>query len=317
MNSDSLWQPTASIENLRTRARLLIGIRHFFNERRVLEVETPVLSQYGATDVHLLQWQTTEGFSLHTSPEFAMKRLLASGSGDIFQICRVFRHDEVSQRHNPEFTMLEWYRVGWNEHQLMAEVVELINAVAGGPTIPYSVISYRDAFLAANLPDPHNAEIQELRESLWVHTNSVADAWSRDDCLEALMALVVEPDLPKDELCFVHKYPASQAALACHGVDENITIGRRFEMYWQGMELANGYFELTDSEEQKRRFKQDSDERVALNLPQPEIDSRFIDALDAGMPSCSGVALGVDRLMMILLKVGHISEVIAFPVDRA
>lgn len=311
------WLPTASIENLRFRSKALRKVRDFFYLRGAFEVETPVLSSYSATDVHLHQIQTTTGYSLHTSPEFAMKRLLAAHSGDIFQICRVFRQDEVSDRHNPEFTMLEWYRIGVDEFELMKEVVELVRWVSGDSTLASEVVTYREIFLRLGLPDPHQASLVQLKSATLKYLHSDAGLWSRDDCLDALMALVVEPQLPKDRLIFIHNYPASQASLARYHYEDDIKVGRRFELYWQGLELANGYYELTDPEEQGRRFNQESKLRVEAGLSQPMIDRNFLNAMEAGLPDCSGVALGFDRLMMILLKVKSIREVVSFTIERS
>jgi lysyl-tRNA synthetase class 2 len=311
------WQPTGEIDTLRKRAFILESIRRYFNETGAFEVETPIMSAYGSSDVQLEQWRTEEGLTLHTSPEYAMKRLLAAGSGDIFQIGKVFRKDEIGQRHNPEFTMLEWYRIGLNEFQLMDDVARLIHSLASGRVIPSVRMTYQEAFKNIGLPDPHTADLSELQSSVWATLSSDATNWSRDDCLDALMALKVEPELPRDQLVFIYQYPHSQAALAEYQLIDDVCVARRFELYWQGMELANGYFELVSVEEQKRRFKQDVSIRAAEGLAISEIDTRFLAALESGMPVCSGVALGVDRLMMILMNKPHIRDVISFPFDRA
>lgn len=311
------WQPSASLQVLRQRAVLLAKIRRYFDEQGVLEVETPVLSQFGGTDVQLDQWLTTEGHALHTSPEFAMKRLLAAGSGDIFQICRVFRRDEQGARHNPEFSMLEWYRVGQDEFQLMEDVTRLMRYLSGQDHVPVHLQTYAEAFAAAGLPDPHITPIAKLRSAVSARLQADATDWSRDDCLEALMAMVVEPSFRGDILTFVYQFPASQAALAEHVSVGGVTVARRFELFYRGMELANGYFELTDPEEQRSRFEQDCRDRLTRGLMVPELDRRFLAALKHGMPVCSGVALGLDRLMMILLDQTRIDDVVAFPFGRA
>ncbi len=319
MNNSNKWRPSADIKTLRDRAGLLRRIRDFFEDEQVLEVETPVLSHFSATDLQLGQWRTEQGLTLHTSPEFAMKRLLAAGAGDIFQICRVFRCDELGQRHNPEFTMVEWYRLGMDEFQLMLDVEKLVKRVTGQTSIDVRRMTYREAFLGIGLPDPHLATETSLKNEVTMRLNADASDWPRDTCLDALMSMVVEPSLPADKLCFIHQYPESQAALAQHIVVDEATVARRFELYWQGMELANGYFELTDFVEQKRRFQTEKDAKAMLgsNGHSLEFDHYFLQALESGMPSCSGVALGFDRLAMIALDKKAISEVIAFTFDRS
>ena len=310
------WRPSASVDALRERATLFADIRHFFQQQQVLEVDTPALSTYTGTDLNLGQFKTEEAYVLHTSPEFGMKRLLASGSGDIYQLSHVYRQDEVSPRHNPEFMMLEWYRCGWNEQQLMAEVIELIQRLKGGSKLSTVSLSYEQAFAITELPNPFIATLIELQSAVKHWLNGNADHWKRDECLDALMAMVVEPALPTEKLCFIHSYPRSQAALAQYGEFNHQPIARRFELYWQGMELANGYFELTDAVEQRRRFTHDAQQRNENQLAPVVIDEAFLAALTHGMPSCAGVALGVDRLMMILGQYGSISEVLPFDFTR-
>lgn len=213
--------------------------------------------------------------------------------------------------------MLEWYRVGKDEFELMADVVNLIQYLS--PQAPLAVrhLTYAEAFMMVGLPDPHVVDTSALQTLTSTTLSADAANWRRDDCLDALMALYVEPRLPESELCFIHQYPASQAALAEHVNVNGVTLARRFELYWRGMELANGYFELTDVEEQRRRFLSDCQMRQTLGLDVPVQDERFLAALDQGLPSCSGVALGLDRLLMILLAKNTIEEVIAFSFDRA
>ncbi|WP_189607504.1 EF-P lysine aminoacylase EpmA [Saccharospirillum salsuginis] len=313
----SSWQPSASLETLKQRSLLLRRIRQFFETRSVMEVDTPHWSRFGVTDVHLENLRITDGGFLLTSPEYPMKRLLAAGSGDIFQLGHVFRRDESGPRHNLEFTMLEWYRVGWDDERLMVEVAELCRSVADEPELAVETVSYREAFERSGLPDPHRAEVALLRACVGKQLNTEAGDWSRDECLDALMALVVEPGLPGDRLVFVTRYPASQAALARHEVVDGVTVGRRFEVYWRGMELANGYWELTDPAEQARRFEADRARRRELGLAEPEVDPNLLAAMEAGLPECAGVALGVDRLLMIALGASDISEVLPFDASRA
>lgn len=315
------WAPTADIETLHRRAMLMAAIRQFFADRQVLEVDTPVLSAVGVTDVHVHNLRTADGGFLLTSPEYPMKRLLAAGMGDCYQLGHVFRADESGARHNREFTLLEWYRLGWDHHQLMQEVTALCEwvnrAVGGSGSLASTLLSYQAAFEGAGLPDPHRASLHELRQVTALQLGAETAEWDRDACLDALMALVVEPGLPPGQLTFVTDYPANQAALARTHSREGIELGHRFELYWQGMELANGYWELTDSDEQRRRFEQDALLRQSQGLPEPQVDERLLAAMQAGLPACAGVALGVDRLLMVVLGKTHIREVLPFDADRA
>lgn len=311
------WQPTASLKNLRRRAQLLADIRAFFAARKVLEVDTPVLSNAGVTDVNLTNIRTTDGGFLQTSPEYAMKRLLAAGMGDCYQLGHVFRQDESGARHNAEFTLLEWYRLGWDDHQLMDEVAQLCRQVSAQPLLPVERLSYAAAFARAGLPDPHRADLAALRDAVQQQLAADSSDWQRDDCLDALMALVVEPSLPADQLTFVTHYPASQAALAQFETQDELTLARRFELYWGAMELANGYFELTDAAEQQRRFAEDQQRRQQQGLPETAMDRRLLAAMQAGLPECAGVALGVDRLLMRILGEDHIAAALPFDRERA
>ncbi|PTY38620.1 EF-P lysine aminoacylase GenX [Saccharospirillum sp. MSK14-1] len=311
------WQPTASLKNLRRRAQLLADMRAFFAAREVLEVDTPVLSNAGVTDVNLTNIRTHDGGFLQTSPEYAMKRLLAAGIGDCYQLGHVFRQDESGARHNAEFTLLEWYRLGWDDTQLMDEVAQLCREVSGQPELPVERLSYREAFTRTGLPDPHRADLTALRAAAHQHLAADSHDWQRDDCLDALMVLVVEPALPAEQLTFITHYPASQAALAQFETEGDVTLARRFEAYWGGLELANGYFELTDAEEQQRRFVEDQQRRNAQGLPEAEMDRRLLAAMHSGLPDCAGVALGVDRLLMRILGEDHIAAVLPFDRERA
>lgn len=307
------WRPSCDRETAVNRSKLLNQVNEYFTQTGALSVETPALSKFSATDVQLTQWQTLEGYQLHTSPEFAMKRLLCAGYGDIYQLCRVFRQDELGVRHNPEFTMLEWYRIDFDEYKLMDDVVALIQSLKPNSILERELWSYQEAFVRFGLPDPHVASTEALQVVVNEKLSADTRNWSRDECLDALMAMVVEPALPKNKLCFIHDYPASQAALAeIHQVN-GTSVAKRFELYWQGMELANGYSELTDVAEQRRRFEQD----LSVQQENLNIDENFLAALAAGLPKCAGVALGVDRLMMILLEKKHIEEVITFAFSRA
>lgn len=313
---DSRWTPSISLANLRQRAAIMRSIRTYFLQEAVLEVETPLLSHHGSTDVHLAQWQLPSGHWLQTSPEFAMKRLLAAGSGDIFQLCRALRREESSERHSPEFTMLEWYRVGMDEFQLMDDVAALLRFICPQRTFETATYSYRDIFLKHGLPDPLCSPLIAMRRAACEHLHADTERWCYNDCLDGLLASVIEPSLPTEKLVFIYNFPATQAALASYGEQNGHRIARRFELYWAGLELANGYFELTDPVEQENRFAADLAYRRAQGLPVPTYDANLLAALKYGLPTCSGVALGVDRLLMILLQARKIADVMAFDFER-
>ena len=317
MNS-KLWQPTCSIDALKRRARLYSVIRRFFAERDVLEVETPVLSSAGSTDVHLesitLDKDGRVGY-LQTSPEFAMKRLLAAGTGPIYQICKAFRASERGRKHNPEFTMLEWYRPGFDLDNLMTECSALL--AASGITAAPRRIEYRDAFLQYAGIDPFSGDDESLRLCAERCAGISNTHWDRDTYLDLILSHLIEPNLGRQQPEFLVDYPASQAALAKLYEKEGVLVARRFELYIQGLEIANGYQELTDSAEQLKRFQQDNHMRKAAGLPQITMDENLVSALASGMPECAGVALGVDRLLMVLSQVKSIDEVIAFPSESA
>jgi len=317
------WRPTASIEALRLRAEILASIRAFFAERQVLEVETPLLASAPVTDLHLHALScryrgpgADEGLELflQTSPEFAMKRLLAADSGPIYQICRAFRDAEAGRRHNPEFTILEWYRPGWDHHRLMDEVDELLGEILG--TLSGERLTYRDAFARHAGVDPHgdtDASLRSRVEDLGVMS---ARELSRDDLLDLILTHTIEPRLGHCQPTFIHDYPASQAALA-QVRDGDPPLAERFEVFVEGLELANGYHELTDPAVQRQRFEADLAARRDAGLPEVPIDEHLLAALDHGLPHCAGVALGFDRLVMLAMGTRQISEVLAFPIDRA
>lgn len=281
-----------------------------------MEVETPLLGQAASTDVHLASLSVGDQQFLQTSPEFAMKRLLAAGSGAIYQICKSFRQGESGKRHNPEFTMLEWYRPDFDHFQLMAEVAELIISLLGER--PVRQLSYRSAFAQVLGIDPHLADVSALSALAEQHTGYKVDGENRDTLLDLLMSQVIEPRLGQGELTFIYDYPASQCALAKVKIDaQEVAVAERFELYVDGIELANGYHELTDADEQQRRFDADLAERKHRGLPELPADQKLVAALQSGMPDCAGVAMGLDRLLMLMAGSGSIRDVIAFPVDRA
>lgn len=316
------WLPTASHEAIRLRARLNALVRAFFAERGVLEVETPVLSQAGNTDPNIASFQLefsgrTDGAPrtrwLRTSPEYAMKRLLAAGVGDCYELGRVFRDGEAGGRHNPEFTMLEWYRVGWDHFALMEETVALVREALAlvGRDARVKRIAYRDLYRRALGVDPMHDGIDVLRAALG-DVRIDPDGLGRDDWLDLLMTHRLQPAFAPDALTVVHGYPASQCALArIDGVGED-AVAERFELYLGGIELANGYHELTDGGEQRQRFARDLQVRAERGAMPPPMDARLLDALAHGLPACAGVALGVDRLLMAMLGTPRIADVLAF-----
>ena len=317
------WQPTASVKNLLTRAKLLAEIRRFFTDRGLLEVETPVLSEFGVTDVHLATFSTefispfgeqSKTLWLSTSPEYHMKRLLAAGSGPIFQIGKVFRNEEAGNRHNPEFTMLEWYRPHFDMYRLINEVDDLLQQILECP--PAESMSYQFAFQQYVGLDPLSADLSELVEKAEKHQLMGAENESRDTLLQFLFSTVVEPQIGQEAPVVVYHFPASQAALAQIS-SEDLRVAERFEFYYKGLELANGFHELSDAREQLRRFQQDNLQREKMGLPVRAIDTRLLAALQAGIPNCSGVALGVDRVLMIAMGTESIKEVISFAIDNA
>ena len=318
------WQPAASLRTLRARAELLGQIREFFAVRGVMEVDTPALSAAATVDPNIeslpVESRSHEQLWLHTSPEFAMKRLLAAGSGPIYQLSHVFRDDEHGRLHNPEFTLLEWYRPACDLRALMDEVETLMRVlVPGGKLLRSERISYQTAVQRIARVDPFWATEEELRMAVTaagVRLPEGDHTGNRDFWLDLLMGAVVGPQLGQDGICFLHDYPASQAALARVRAG-NPPVAERFELYWRGVELANGFHELADATEQKRRFAADQQRRTEQGKRVPPADDRLIDALRAGLPDCSGVAVGVDRLLMLILQLGSVSEAMPFPVDRA
>ena len=308
------WHPCADVDVLRKRAAVFAGIRQFFSERGVLEVDVPVLGETGVTDLHIDSIPAVVGGQpgyLQSSPEYYMKRLLAVGSGAIYCLGKAFRDGESGSRHNPEFTLLEWYRPGWSEHQLMAELVALVSALAD-EQMPHSFYAYRDVFFAATGLDPHQAELGVLQQLANELSGSDFSRVSRSECLDLIFSLSVEPQLP-DGLVLIDSYPSCQAALARVAADEQgVPVARRFEVFLNRMELANGYFELTDPIEQRSRFLSDQALRQSAGKPAMAMDEKLLAALEAGLPDCAGVALGVDRLLMQLLGKRRIDEVLAF-----
>ena len=291
----------------------------------MLEVETPLLSHGTVTDLYLDAFSTQFGCSqdgvptslyLQTSPEYAMKRLLCAQSGPIFQICKAFRHEAEGRWHNPEFTMLEWYRPGFDHFALMEEVEALLRRCINAPCATRQ--SYQVTFIDNLSIDPLTADRAVLIAAMEQQGIDIdaPQSLSTDSLLQLLFSVAIEPRLGQDAPAFIYGFPASQAALAKIN-EEDPRTADRFELYYRGAELANGFFELSDAEEQRRRFEQDNAKRQEAGLPKRPVDTNLLDALGQGMPSCSGVALGFDRLLMLSLGASHIQEVLNFPVSRA
>jgi lysyl-tRNA synthetase class 2 len=318
------WRPSAPLATLRLRAELLAAARAFFAARQVLEVDTAALLHHAVTDVHLHNAQVSlpghaAPLYLHTSPEYAMKRLLAAGSGDIYQIAHVYRGAERSRLHNPEFMLIEWYRCGFTLPQLMQEVAQLAGVLLGldaGGAI--DSVSYSEAFLRTLGCEPLQAADATLRVLAMRHglAARLAQEAGRDELLDWLMGAVIGPRLGCDGLCFVHRYPASQASLACLD-PEDARVALRFELYYRGIELANGFEELSAAAEQRARFEADRLQRRRRSLPVPDIDEALLAALAAGLPPVCGVALGFDRLLMLRTGATDIAQVLPFGFEFA
>lgn len=321
------WMPSGTRDALRLRAWVNRLVREFFFARDVLEVETPMMSRAGNTDPNIASFALefsgrTDGAPrtrwLRTSAEYPMKRLLAAGVGDCYELGRVFRDGEAGGRHNPEFTMLEWYRVGWDHLRLADETVELVQAALSlvGREASVARTTFRELYRDTLGVDPLTASVDELRA---VADGIVIDpdGLSRDDWLDLLMTHRIQPRFPPNQLLVLHDYPASQCALARVVRRGDVEVAERFELYLGALELANGYHELTDAAEQRRRFERDVQVRRARGAPVPPLDEALLDSLEAGLPACAGVALGIDRLLMAMLGTPCIADVLAFDFTRA
>lgn len=303
------WQPSASIENLKKRADIIAKVRAFFSDRQVLEVDTPLFYASTVTDPSQKVFRINDYF-LQTSPEYAMKRILAAGSGDIYQICKAFRDDETGRIHNPEFTMLEWYRLGFDHYQLMEETADLLQLILNCERPDQ--IAYRELFKNILGIDPITADVLQLKDiaaQQQIHLSDSFNNAEKDTWLDILMSHAIEPQVGQSKPLFIYDYPASQAALA--KVNDDKVTARRYEVYFQGMELANGYHELVDPHELSRRFHADNEVRKARGLPEHPVDERLIAAQRHGIPDCAGVALGLDRLIMLALQAKQIKEVVS------
>lgn len=318
--------PSASIETIKNRALMLTAVRSFFKERELLEVETPILSAFGTVDPYIDSFVVSSQFEehvqyLHTSPEFAMKRLLAAGSGSIFQICHAFRDGEIGRLHNTEFTMLEWYRVGFSYIELIREVDDLVRMILRDLSYNRETecITYQAMFSTYLGINPLSATIEQLIDCANQHginINAEAMGDNRDDWLNLLHSHVIEPQLGRGKLTFIMDYPASQAALARISPYDK-SVAERFELYIEGVEIANGFQELSDPQEQENRFIAEQNQRKKIGKMDIPYDKNFIAAMNQGLPDCSGVALGLDRLMMFALELDSIDKVLPFPADIA
>ena len=312
---------TVGLDALRLRAAVNALFRLYFAERDVLEVETPILSEAGNTEPNIESFTTIfTGHSdagartrwMRTSPEYPLKRLLAEGVGDCYELGRVFRNGEAGGRHNPEFTMLEWYRVGWDHLQLIDETVQLVQRALGLIRREAEVVSctYRDLFVQGLGLDPFTASDAQLRAPLSGHAIG-GDGLSRDDWLDLLITHLLQPAFPPNRITVVRDWPATQCALARIRPGEP-PLAERFELYLGHHELANGYHELIDATEQRQRFMRDLSVRESRIASLPPLDARLLDAMAQGIPACAGVALGVDRLLMAMTGTDRIADVLAF-----
>lgn len=317
------WQPSATLETLRFRAQLLSQIRKFFSARNVLEVETPLMCHTSVTDPFIesipvsLRFSTQQRpltYYLQTSPEYAMKRLLAAGSGAIYQICKAFRQGEVGRFHNPEFSMLEWYQPNYNHHQLMDEMDELLRCLLKcAPAIRYAYSDLFANFLNINVHDINCEQLKKIAQGCDLEI--MGDITDDDTWLQLLMDHIIETQLTSSTPVFIYDFPASQSALAKLNDVEPPTAAR-FEVYIHGIELANGFYELQNADEQRARFEKNLASRQALGAQPMLMDELFLAALTSGLPDCSGVALGIDRLLMIAAQKQNIAEIISFDINR-
>jgi lysyl-tRNA synthetase class 2 len=305
---------------------MLQDLRAFFAERQVLEVETPILSRAAITDPHLHSLRSRfagDELFLHTSPEFFMKRLLAGHRRDIYQVCKVFRDDELGSRHNPEFTMLEWYRQGFDHRQLMDEIRQLLDRLTlslgfAAQPLPAIRLSYRQAFMDSLGIDPLTASCGQLKQLTLDRGIDIPVGMDEQDCdmwLDWLLTQAVIPGFAGQAFTFLYDYPASQAALARIS-ERDPRVAHRFEVFYGELELANGFYELADAQQQRQRFQQENDRRRQQGLPAMPLDEHLLAALDAGMPDCAGVALGLDRLLMVFSEALAIGDILSFDFHR-
>lgn len=317
------WKAGASSKTLISRAKYLKRIRDFFEKNEILEVETPSISEFPTIDLHLESFSLADesGPTAHyliTSPEYHMKRLLCEGVGSIFQICKSFRKNDFGRYHNAEFTIIEWYRVGWDHWQLMNEIELLLDDLLDCGNADR--ISYQSMFQHYLCLDPFSMEHEDLIQVCQNQNITLPDylndpASPKDEWLNFLMGALIESQLGKDKPVFVFDYPSSQASLA-RICPENPMVSQRFELFFKGLEIGNGFFELNNPKEQRRRFNEENQKRIQMNKKPLPIDHRFLSALEEGLPDCAGVALGFDRIMMLALGITHMDQMISFSWKR-
>jgi lysyl-tRNA synthetase class 2 len=317
MTSDISWQPCADAEIIKKRAWLLEQVRDFMKSRNITEVDTPVLSHFAISDPYIQSLSTTHASErdvvlyLHTSPEFCMKRLLASGLGSIYQIAHVFRNEESGKRHNTEFTMLEWYRVEFGYYQLMDEIGQLLIKI--GLEVPVK-ITYAESFRQTVNLDPHMVDTAAL-QTLCKQAGWDAEDADRHSLLDFVFSEIVMANFKSSKPLIVYDYPECMSALSTLKNSEPV-VSERFELFINGMEIANGFNELTDVDEQLKRFQADIQTRRNKGLAEPPIDEHFLAALESGLPVCAGVAVGIDRLLMVLSGKDDINEVTTFSLEN-
>ncbi len=323
--NDSAWRPAAAMEVIRGRGAMLARVRAYFAAQEVLEVQTPVLSAAATSDpqIESLAAQPARGASLflQTSPEYPMKRLLAAGIGDCYQVCPVFRDGESGRLHNSEFTMIEWYRLDFGVAEMQQDVDRLFRVACAELRnfAPSQSITYREAIAGACGIDCRNAEAAEIQAALAAAGIVPANAsgWDRDAWLDLLMGALVGPGLGHGAPVFVRDYPPTQASLARLRVEsDGSRVAERFELYVDGLELANGFRELGDALEQRRRFEQDLSARRQRGQRTHPLDEKLLEALGCGLPDCCGVALGFDRLVMVAYRLPSLEAAMAFPDAR-
>lgn len=318
----SHWKPNTSLETLKCRAKLLNIARQFFRDNNYLEVDTPSLSQSTTPDPNIESFVTefnNTRYFLHTSPEFPMKRLLAAGSGAIYQVCKVFRQGEAGRNHNPEFTLIEWYQPGMHYRELIEQVDRFVRLLLkdNRPLNETVLLTYREAFEQFAGFNPLTANKEQLQtllveKNIQLHQQTLP----QDAYLDLIMSVIVQPNLPKDKPVFIYDYPASQAALANIRKDKE-HVAERFELFINGVELANGYQELLDASEQQQRFENENKQRLVAGQQTIPVDAHLIAALQQGLPMVSGVALGLERILMLATGKDNIRDVIAFTTDKA
>ncbi len=318
----SHWKPNTTLETLKCRAKLLAIARQFFHDNNYLEVDTPSLSQSTTPDPNIESFVTefnNTRYFLHTSPEFSMKRLLAAGSGAIYQICKVFRQGEAGRNHNPEFTLIEWYQPGMHYRALIEQVDKLVRLLLKDnlPLNETVLLTYRQAFEQFAGFNPLTASTEQLQTILSENKIQLQQqTLTQNAYLDLIMSIIVQPNLPKDKPVFIYDYPASQAALANIRKDKT-HVAERFELFINGIELANGYQELLDAREQQQRFENENKQRLAAGQQTIPTDAHLIAALQQGLPMVSGVALGFERILMLATDKNSIWDVIAFTADKA